>query len=104
MATNNTTATNYLVMGLVMGVGGDGQPVLKTVSCGSFDDIAEAFDLANELAENQWRQLLSAWMDEGREPTLEIVSTEEGYDIVNDGTVLERFWILDRYPTELKLR
>ena len=102
MATNNTTATNYLVMGLLLGVGGEGQPAYRTVPCGSFADIEEAFDLAKELAEAQRRQLFDIAAEVGGDiPCYEIRSTEDGYDIVASDRLMERFWILDKNPTEV---
>ena len=90
-----------MVMGFVLELGEGGKPSQRTVLCGAFSDVEEAFGLARELAESQWRQLIGSCKVDVTEVNCSIEPTEYGYDIIHGPMVIERFWVHDKRPTNL---
>ncbi len=59
MTTSRLVAHRYEVLGFVLEARGDEPAVSKTVHCGTFASVEEAFELARELAVAQWRAIAS---------------------------------------------
>lgn len=99
MSTSRIIAHRYEVLGFVLTAGEDETPVSRTVHCGAFASVEEAFEIARELAVAQWRGVASSGRTDGAGGVdCDVECTDFGYDVCNRAGLIARFWIFDPCP------
>ncbi len=94
---NPSSPPPFVVLNFSLETKGDGQPVQRTTSCGTFAGIEDAFATARQKAGNEllWRQA------QPEAAAVELLDTEWGYDLRQQFLVVSRYWVHDRTPSVL---
>ena len=102
MSTSRIIAHRYEVLGFVLAAGEDETPASRTVHCGAFASVEEAFEIARELAVAQWRGVATSARTDGG-VDCDVECTDFGYDVCGRAGLIARFWIFDPCPGAIGL-
>lgn len=90
MSASNSSRAAFILLQIDFEVGIDGGPVRHAAPRGAYRSAEGALDEARRLAGEEAQRL----QDYPAGP-VDLLDTEWGYDVLQDGLVVARFWVYD---------